>query len=510
MKSEIRRAAVHPFVFAVYPILFLYSVNLGQMRFFDAAVPASVSLLVVVAIWLFLRRLLKDAEKSALMVSSCCFSFYAYGAFAGIFASAEIRDVWLPIGWLAAWVVNMAVIYRSSSSESEPATRFLNVVALVLILFLCSNILSFHLSGPGKPVVSTAEPSRSALIRPDSDLLPDIYYLILDGYARNDVLKEVYNYDNSDFTDFLKQQGFFVAERARANYAQTYLSLASSMNFSYLDHLTGQYKDVNSVQPLVEMIAGNKFFELLKENGYTTVAFSSGYSGTELRNADVYLSRSLMSREFLNMLINSTVLVAMKFPFLDMSVSQADIHRERITDTIATIATMRFSRPAAVFAHILCPHPPFVFGAAGEKIAVEDRFHYNDGSHWGSDSDKYRRQYKDQLIHINSLMKASLSRLLKDTGRRKIIVLQSDHGPGSSLNWQKPEESDLRERMAILYAVYKTDQDYRDFYDDVSPVNTFRLIFRGLFQTKTAPLPDKSFFSPWWGRYRFNEITGLL
>ena len=59
----------------------------------------------------------------------------------------------------------------------------------------------------------------------DSQTLPTVYYIILDGYARQDVLQEKYQIDNTPFIDFLKQKGFYVAEQATSNYKSTALSL---------------------------------------------------------------------------------------------------------------------------------------------------------------------------------------------------------------------------------------------------------------------------------------------
>ncbi|HMM60421.1 MAG TPA: hypothetical protein PKC25_09875, partial [Candidatus Rifleibacterium sp.] len=73
-----------------------------------------------------------------------------------------------------------------------------------------------------------------------------------------------------------------------------------------------------------------------------------GYSGTEIRNADVYISRSILGREFTDTLVNMTFLAALKLPFFDLSVSQADIHRERIRQTLQEIPTLDFAEPACV------------------------------------------------------------------------------------------------------------------------------------------------------------------
>ena len=42
---------------------------------------------------------------------------------------------------------------------------------------------------------------------------PDVYYVILDGYARADALATHYGYDNEPFLDALRERGFVVADQ---------------------------------------------------------------------------------------------------------------------------------------------------------------------------------------------------------------------------------------------------------------------------------------------------------
>ncbi len=64
--------------------------------------------------------------------------------------------------------------------------------------------------------------------------LPDIYYIILDEYGREDKLRDEFGYDNTPFLRELTKRGFFVAKHSRSNYLQTDLSLTSSLNMRYL------------------------------------------------------------------------------------------------------------------------------------------------------------------------------------------------------------------------------------------------------------------------------------
>ena len=58
---------------------------------------------------------------------------------------------------------------------------------------------------------------------------PAIYYIILDGYARSEVMRELFDFDNTAFLERLERKGFFVARGSNANYCQTPLSRLSSL-----------------------------------------------------------------------------------------------------------------------------------------------------------------------------------------------------------------------------------------------------------------------------------------
>ena len=509
------RTFFHPLFFSVYPIVYLYSANLGEVQAADALVPALLSLISAAVLLFVSRALTADDGKAALMVTGACFAFYAYGAFDSLMISLSdsqnLRGFWFPLLWFLTFLAGEFAIWRHRESTMQ-VSGFLNTMALILLLIVSGNIAIFHLTADARLKKSHGVAGETVLtINASSTQLPDIYYLILDGYARQDILKTTYEADNSEFTAFLQSAGFYVASQSWANYPQTYLSLASSLNYTYLDTMAAKFYDQNSVEPLVEMVRNNNLFAVLKKAGYLTVGLSSGYSGTELRNADIYLSRTLLGREFFDSLISSTFLAALKLPFFDMSVSQADVHRGRIRETLEALPELKLpAGPVVVFAHLTCPHPPFVFGPAGENINPGEKFHIFDGSHWGNDVSGYRRQYRDQLIYVTRLVKEMLSKLLAAKSRQRIIIIQSDHGPGSVLDWQNHEKTDLRERFGILNAVHLGGRSNDGLYPGISPINTIRFVLNQLLREKLPLLPDKSFFAPWFGRYRFIDITDKL
>ena len=185
------------------------------------------------------------------------------------------------------------------------------------MVMTCSNIFAFHFFS--RPTSQKLKATKIELNTNKNFNKPDLYYIILDGYARNDILRDLYNYDNQAFTSFLEKKGFFVANKSHSNYSQTYLSLGSSLNLMYLDELKEKFSKQESVEPLVKLIAKNKVFSTFKALNYETVSFSTGHSGTELREVDHYIAKDLIDREFLNALLNTTFLVALKTPFFDIT-----------------------------------------------------------------------------------------------------------------------------------------------------------------------------------------------
>ena len=72
---------------------------------------------------------------------------------------------------------------------------------------------------------------------------PDIYYIVLDGYGREDILNEYYAYDNSEFLENLAKRGFAVPHQARSNYPKTVLSISSTLNMDYISNLMPELMD---------------------------------------------------------------------------------------------------------------------------------------------------------------------------------------------------------------------------------------------------------------------------
>lgn len=503
-----RRVVFHPFFFALAPILSVYVHNIDQVPFRLILPSIGFVLISTLILFLVLAWIVRSFEKSGLVVSAFVLVFLAYGHFATGYPPYII--VLAGPGALA--LVTLLVL--RTRRDLRLLTQTANLVSAILIAFnillgmarsLMADDVTIRLDLPEQKAASySADDTRVGE-------LPDIYFIVLDGYARTDVLQELYGYDNRPFLDQLRQRGFRIAEESRSNYSQTLLSLGSTLNMVYLDSVAAQagYDNVDR-KPLMGLVKNSHVLGIVTQYGYETFAFASGYSGAEIKNADHFVSRGFPLSEFEHTLIqNSALSINLWGTF---PVDQFDIHRRRIGFTIDQLALLPETKsPRFVFAPILAPHPPFVFGSNGEEMSPTGKFSYADGNHYmsleGASPEGYREGYRGQLHYLNSLVIKAIDGILAQPGKEPIIILQADHGPGSRLSWEEPESTCLDERLAILNALYLPEGGDMLVYDEITPVNTFRLVFDRYLGTDFGRIEDRSYFSRWNTPYRFIHVT---
>lgn len=161
----------------------------------------------------------------------------------------------------------------------------------------------------------------------------------------------------------------------------------------------------------------------------------------------------------------------------------------------------------------MTPHPPFFFDADGGLIPEAE---YRLSAYWD------REKYLDQLIYVNSRVETLVEEILSGPKIPPVIIIQGDHGARSTLGdphgdredpanigWQYPTASMLRESTFILNAYYLPDGGNELLYDNISPVNTFRLIFNTYFDQDHELLEDRSYYAPYWQPYNFYDVTEI-
>jgi hypothetical protein len=321
--------------------------------------------------------------------------------------------------------------------------------------------------------------------------LHDIYYIILDAYARDDILKDVYHYDNKDFLDYLIKKGFLVAQESMSNYSITRLSIPSSLNFGYIDDLNQiEYGSKNSLM-LNSLINNNKILFFLKRHGYLFIDCSP-WVFEEISSADVKVGFESLFDEFQLEFMNTTILMRL----LVSSTYFYDDYRKKILSMIDTLQSIPDIRaPTFAYFHFPVPHPPFVFGSNGKEVNPKRIFSmrdYDDFLKIGGTREEYLEGYKNQVMFINKIMKETIDVILSKSKTPPIIIIQGDHGPRSP-GIGKPIDN-LKERFSILNAYYLPDGGDSHLYNKITPVNTFRIVLNHYFGTKYELLEDESYY----------------
>jgi hypothetical protein len=169
-----------------------------------------------------------------------------------------------------------------------------------------------------------------------------------------------------------------------------------------------------------------------------------------------------------------------------------DMRRERISYALDHIADYASAKGHYyIFAHIYLPHFPFLYGPGGEEL----HYHENINLYWFEvEPDDYLEYYIYQIEYLNYTLLRAIDRILEDTTKSVIIVLQSDHGDDIFLDWDSPTTQGVHVRSAILNAIFYSDRDYENLYYTLTPVNTYRLILNHWFGTKYGLLPDVVYF----------------
>ena len=516
-----RPLPVHPLLFAAFPVLFLYASNIAE-QVPVGGVLASLSLVVggAAVILVAATAALGDARRGALLTSLWVALFFGYGHVWNVIQAAGGGGLekWLLIGWLLLGIGAVILAVRSGRRLAA-ATRGLNAASAALVTL---NLVIILVGGAGTGGAPVRAPGEEVALRRSSG--PDIYYIVMDRYARADTLRRRFGFDNTPFLDALRDRGFYVADRSLANYPKTAHSLAASLNMEYLGFLTemaGPGSD--DWNPVYDLLRNFRVARALQEAGYRYVHIGSRWEPTRIDpSADVNVVSSGLS-EFAQVLYGTTLLspVARFTGVLAESLDPRERERHRVLSQFERLAEAGTAdRPTFVFAHILLPHEPYLFEADGGEVTGSEEA-----------ARPFEVNFINQLRYANRRLLGVIDALLaRPAGDRPVVLLQADEGPHPQgyladevhYDWTRASDADLDEKFAILNAYYLpgiTDRgktatggpSRRRLYPSISPVNSFRVVFDAYLGADLPLLPDRSYvFVDEEHLYDFEDVTGRL
>ncbi len=370
----------------------------------------------------------------------------------------------------------------------------------------------------------------------DQAIKPDIFYIVPDGYTNNENLKQFYDFDNSQFTEELEENGFYIAEDSRANYLNTHGSLSSTLNLDYLDEMVQRLGDnAKELADLAPYLSSNKVMNSLHKLGYKMLIAPSFYRFFVEKLAEAYRDNDKKDDQKTD---SGLVQNIKSFSILSAQFKRQESNSNyRINSTLFENVVRRLEglsrttqEPIFYFMHLLLPHKP---------MNVDDRGNFQpdpiflDGPkfsmrYWKSvEQDKddnyfydlYKRGYVNNVRFFNTRFLEFLRYLKSHHPRPFIIMLLADHGwAEAEVNLEHIDNKKnnrpfdpvyIKQRSYILNAVYFHNQDYSELSQDIGPINTFRALFNTHFGTTLPYLKERSFHKGKKNVLDFIDVTDL-
>lgn len=491
-----------PFLLAVFPSLYIFNNNKGELPLDVVWLPAICILLIVAVLFFILKFFIKDLSKTIIVASVAVIAIFYYGFMYDLLSSSRAfgvllgRHKFLLPFWLLIFGSGFYCLLTTKRYFKDLASVFAfssfvlispSVIGILAYSVKMLDISDISIKGGSSYLTDNIETKQLVA---GKDGLPDIYYIIPDGYAGYGALKKYYGFENKEFYDYLESKGFAISKNSRSNYMLSYSSTSSTLDMRYINFLGDILgRDSLNVLPLREIIADNSTLRSLKNIGYNYVHFDSDqttFLGGE--SVDTLDSGETPRDQFVREVLKTTVLRPLPGRYGLRENAINDRIRDNVLKTLDNLqkSVLTEKGPKFVFVHIASPHGPYVFGRNGEK--VDSKF----SNFTASEEDM--GLYLDQLIFVNKKITETIDSILSQSPKPPIIIIQSDHGvflPESKY----PKEEIKYVRFENFDAYYLPNKSKSILPQKMSAVNTFRFIFDNYFGTDYGMLDHKSYWS---------------
>ncbi len=507
---QVHHAPIYPILLTIYPILFLYAFNIHEVSLNMLWLPMVGALVLAGGLLFIAHKVMKGWNRAALWFTGFGVLFFGYGHLVAQFtASFHLFGVtWqTDLVILVVFGIILTVfswwLWRNRQFHLGNVNVVINVMSFILIMMSAITIIPTEVTKLSTPSQSPNTTVNAAHITADPATSPDVYYIVFDRYAGQQSFKELYKFDNSAFYDMLERKGFYIAQDSKTNYPSTSFSLSSTLNMKYHDQLnTSEAAYPSQADYIYPLFKNYEVGKVFKEHGYKVIQLGSWFiythqEGIADENYALGSSRQIVKLDaFTSKLISTTAL----YPILE-EVAPGVIKNNNFQShyLYAEYERQKFPEitqeagPKFVFAHVLVPHDPFVYDRDC-KLLDENVSNQRD----------IILNYTDMVECANKIAEAMIdqARAAAQQANRPdpVILIQADEGPYPLLDWRhevgpynSQTTAQLLERFRILNAYYFPSQDYSNLYQNITPVNSFRIVLNQLFTTNYKLLPDHNY-----------------
>jgi hypothetical protein len=467
LRRKLKLYTYHTFLVVPFIVLFLYAHNPGLSRLDMTYRTLLYGTLFCCLAYGLSQLFFHNRLKTGVFVSFLLFGLFQYGVMYELLNLAHNKGWWpfenvhryLLFAYLLLFS-SLLYFFKKTNHDFVRMNYFLNFLIIILLVFNGVKIVLYQSKtantlpsfGSAQVFASTFKPSAET---------PDVYYIILDGYASRLTLEKYYHFNNSSFYNKLDVLGFRFCDSAYSNYYSTTKSLCATLNARYL----------TETEDALRGLRNNLVFSIFKENNYKIYHLRSGFVVTNsFTRADSAIDIGGPNEFELSLLKHTALRLDDAFGIFAIQRLQSQFKKMY---SMADIS----AQPKFCFMHFVAPHPPFVFERDG-KIRSK---HFSDENLWEPEA-----HYLEQLSYLNTQITAFLEYLFIKNPNA-VVLLQSDHGPYGSA---KTAEDLFESRAGILYA-YKAPDTVR-IPNKTSSINSFPYVLNAMFGTSIPLLRDST------------------
>ncbi|MEN8242935.1 MAG: sulfatase-like hydrolase/transferase [Chloroflexota bacterium] len=472
-----------PLFLAIFPILSLALENIEFIHLSSLFRSLLISVIAAAIFYLLLSLILKDKRKSGILAGLLVFMLLTYGNvflfLEGRLGDAVDHRTLLGIYALLYFLVGVLIISKVQNAKDYNLAILTGGLVIVLYLLISIGFYEYKVYRSEVSAQESSDPFSSSLTEEDISNLPDIYLILLDGHTRSDVLREDYGYDNSQFIMGLEDLGFWVADCSISNYPATNFSTAALFEMDYMHNVYEEYD--NLVFPPLNNTA---VFRILGDHNYSTVTFHNFvFEHFNLKDDIRFAKEDLQFgsiNEFEKMVVDTSILRILMdmeelFPDSWVRVFTDNFYLTHYRDTLFALETLptlpEMDERKFVYAHLMVTHDPFVF--------------MPDGS-FNTSKKLTKTDYRNSVEFIDNALPKIVEEIINQSEEPPIIIIMGDHGATIKGN-------PIDKRVSILFSVYLQGEEAEGFYDEISLVNVFRLIFNDLFDADLDLIEDQSY-----------------
>ena len=441
MREAVRRGILTVESIPVYPALLAIAFVVEPFTAYDLEPRVGLRALAIAAMFGIMVTVLLAA----------LFGRHLGGALAALAVMAFVAATTLPRAVVFLGPVFVLLLERHWAARGtlrwrlpwSSITRLLNVGLVTLLAVEAASVAEVKLTAPPVPM----SPAWNIPVAPGAR--PDIFLILMDAHARADVIADSYTGNANALGDGLHGLGFDLSPSSHANHSFTRFSVSVLLNGRPIAEL-GQDMDApaNEQIPLATLRSPGGI-ALARAAGYDTVYITSPYEHARPRGADVIID-SDKPNELEIALLEGTLGGRL---FDTLTAGRVAEHRERVLEEfeqLQDLARHPSARPQFVWAHIPTPHQPLAFN---QDCSLRPEDEYTTGRYVPSDGLRLaivRPLVRDQTACVDRLLLDAVGTIVKARPNAVVVVL-SDHGPDDDVDWSRPSQSAMADRMRNLF-----------------------------------------------------------